>query len=282
MQPAFDFESTTVLHKGHRRYQEDAIISDFARGTDMGLVVLSDGMGGHSAGDVASKIVVTEVFSELLFRRTQATENAFQVPGFLADAAYGANTCLQKHTLSNPETRGMGATLVAAVVLERRLFWISIGDSPLYLFRRGELIQLNEDHSMAPQIDFMVKSGFMTSEVGANRPDRNTLTSVLYGAEIPKIDCPSEPLILQHGDIVLVASDGVQCLSDVEIRSLLLRCWQKSSMEIGDSLIERVFEADNPELDNVSFAVIKVSAGVPQDQACCDSVQPILGAQCAG
>ena len=69
MQPEFEFDATTVLNKGQRTYQEDAIIADFARGAEMGLAVLADGMGGHAAGDIASKIVVSEVFSELLFQR---------------------------------------------------------------------------------------------------------------------------------------------------------------------------------------------------------------------
>ena len=72
MTPVFDVQTASALSKGKRSYQEDAIICDITRSTDVGLVVLADGMGGHAAGDIASKIVVTEVFSELLFRKGEA------------------------------------------------------------------------------------------------------------------------------------------------------------------------------------------------------------------
>ena len=67
---------------------------------------------------------------------------------------------------------------------------------------------------MAPQIDFMVTSGLMGREEGARHPDRNTLTSVLSGDRIPRIDCPADPFRLQDSDIIIAASDGLQFLTD--------------------------------------------------------------------
>lgn len=258
MTPQFEFDAASALSKGQRAYQEDAIISDFARGADNGLVVLADGMGGHAAGDIASKIVVTEVFSELLFQRADSDTFAQRVQDSLYTAAMAANTCLKEHVRAYPETHGMGATLVAGVVIGDNLHWISIGDSPLYLFRDGTLVQLNEDHSMAPQIDFMVKSGLMPMEEAARHPDRSTLTSVLFGEDIPKIDCPQDPTILKSGDIVIVASDGLQFLSNTQIEAELQRNSHLRSDEIVDLLLHRVTSLDDPDQDNVSFSVVKV------------------------
>lgn len=258
MQPVFEFDAVSALSKGQRDYQEDAIITDFARGADVGVVVLADGMGGHAAGDVASKIVVTEVFSELMFQRGAASRFGPEVPGTLRAAAMAANACLKDHVQAYPDTRGMGATLVAAVVAHRHLYWISIGDSPLFLFRAGELIQLNEDHSMAPQIDFMVKSGLLGKEEAEKHPDRNTLTSVLFGEDVPKIDCPDAPVDLQDGDILLVASDGLQFLCNEEIEAALRRNGSSPSADIADDLLQRVTALDDPDLDNVSFSIIKI------------------------
>lgn len=258
MQPEFEFDATTVLNKGQRTYQEDAIIADFARGAEMGLAVLADGMGGHAAGDIASKIVVSEVFSELLFQRCDLQAFERDARHVLINAANAANACLKEHVRAYPETKGMGATLVAAVTLRRKLYWISIGDSPLFLFREGELSQLNEDHSMAPQIDFMVKSGVLNADEATLHPDRNTLTSVLFGADIPKIDCPPEPLPLQDDDVLIVASDGIQFLTDAQIRAVLQRQRHNTSASIVDGLLDAVLGLSHPDLDNVSFAVIKI------------------------
>ena len=258
MQTGFDFDVSCALSKGQRSYQEDAIIADFARGSETGLAVLADGMGGHAAGDVASKIVVTEVFSELVFQRADPAQFEKNIAAILTNAAKSANACLREHVDAFPDTRGMGATLVAPIIIGRNLYWISIGDSPLFLFRKGVLTQLNEDHSMAPQIDFMVKSGLMDQEEGARHPDRNTLTSVLFGETIPKIDCPVEPVQLADGDILIVASDGLQFLSDEQIAAVLLQNRHRSSGQIADLLLAELSALRDPDLDNVSFSIIKM------------------------
>ncbi len=258
MREMFDFDVASALSKGERAYQEDAILSDFAKGSDVGFVVLADGMGGHAAGDVASKIVVTEVYSELMFHKGDADAFEAEINARLHAAAMAANGCLKEHMDAYPETSGMGATLVASVVLRGNLYWISIGDSPLYLFRDGILVQLNEDHSMAPQIDFMAKSGLLAPEEAANHPDRNTLTSVLFGAEVSKVDCPNDPVALKDRDILIVASDGLQYLPKDAIEAALRRNRKRQSAEIVDDLLHRLLGLNNPELDNVSFSVVKV------------------------
>ncbi|MEP1611666.1 MAG: protein phosphatase 2C domain-containing protein [Roseobacter sp.] len=258
MATEFDFDAACALSKGKRRYQEDAIISDFARGGDIGLVVLADGMGGHAAGDVASKIVVTEVFSELMFQRGDPDGFETRVCASLLNAAMAANVCIKDHIGAHPETKGMGATLVASAIVNQSLYWISIGDSPLLLFRNGVLLQLNEDHSMAPQIDYMVKTGLLPPEEGACHPDRNTLTSALCGQDIPKVDCPQEPTILKEGDILVIASDGLQFLSNDRLERTLQREQHRHSSEIADILMQEVIALGDPDLDNVSFSLIKV------------------------
>lgn len=255
----FNFDAATALSQGERDYQEDAIIADFAQGSDAGFVVLADGMGGHAAGDVASKIVVTEVYSELMFLRGAAEDLEADINARLRDAAMGANGCLKEHVQVYPETKGMGATLVASVILGGNLYWISIGDSPLFLFRNGQLKQLNQDHSMAPQLDYMVQSGLLAAEEARNHPERNTLTSVLFGADVPQIDCPSDPVTLQQDDILVVASDGLQYLSNEAIEATLRKSKRKQSAQIVDDLLSQVFDLQDPDLDNVSFSVVKVS-----------------------
>ena len=256
-EPRYDVASG--ISQGARDYQEDAITSDFPVGAEAGFVVLADGMGGHAAGDVASKIVLTEVFSELKFHFADVEAFEAKAPEILRGVADLANDTLRQHTRTHPETEGMGATLVVPALVENRLWWISVGDSPLYLYRNGKLSQLNEDHSMAPQIDFMVKSGLMDAETGANHPDRNCLISVLMGLRIPKIDCPAAPYELKVGDIVVCSSDGLQFLTNAQIEKVLGKYRKTRSTEIAERLLEELGKLGDPDQDNISFTVIKVN-----------------------
>ena len=85
--PDIRYDVASVLNRGHRDYQEDALATDFPLGADFGYAVLSDGMGGHAAGDVASKIVVTEVFSELKFQSSDAEGFEADIGNVLKDGA---------------------------------------------------------------------------------------------------------------------------------------------------------------------------------------------------
>ena len=216
-------------------------------------------MGGHAAGDVASKIVMTEVFSELKLQASNPETLRRGLPELLLGAATAANDCIRAHIMENPDAEGMGATLIAAVMNRGRLNWISIGDSPLFLYRDGTLSQLNEDHSMAPQIDFMVETGLMDPETAVDHPDRNCLTSVLAGDEIAKIDCPEQSFALRDGDIVIAASDGLQFLENWEISKILKGRVEDPSKEIARHFLDELERIDDPDQDNVSIVVVKVS-----------------------
>ena len=253
------FDVASAISQGRRPYQEDALVTDFSLGTHLGFAVLADGMGGHAAGDVASKIVVTEVFSELKLQSGDMAAFHANLPDILRDAALAANDCVKVHIQSHAETAGMGATLLAPVFVGARLYWISIGDSPLLLYRGGVLRQLNEDHSMGPQIDFMVQTGLLSEDAGRNHPDRSCLTSVLGGEEVPRIDCPRESFALEDGDILIVASDGIQYLSLEEIEDLLRAHADRPSTVIADALLARLEAHGDPEQDNATFTVVKVA-----------------------
>ncbi len=256
-EPRYDVASG--ISQGARDYQEDAITADFPVGSEAGFVVLADGMGGHAAGDVASKIVLTEVYSELKFHYANVESFEARAPEILRGVADLANQSLREHATSHPETEGMGATLVVPALVENRLWWISVGDSPLFLYRNGKLSQLNEDHSMAPQIDFMVQAGLLDAETAANHPDRNCLVSVLMGSKIAKVDCPAKPVELKTGDIVVCSSDGLQFLTNPQIEKVLAKYRKTRSTEIAERLLEELGRLNDPDQDNISFTVIKVN-----------------------
>ena len=263
-EPRYDVASGLV--QGGRDYQEDALVTDFPFGMDCGVAVLADGMGGHEAGDVASKIVVTQVFSELKFRGAELVQNEERVPEILAKAATDANARINSYVRDMPAAEGMGATLVSLVLVENRLYWMSIGDSPLYVLRDGALQQLNEDHSLAPQIDFMVEQGLMDAEAAKNHPDRNCLTSVIMGSRISKSDCPPAPFELRLGDVIVLSSDGLQYLEDERIQKIINRYRRRKAAEITGHLLEAITQLGDPDQDNVSLAVIKLNHTRPVEQ----------------
>lgn len=259
-------DAASAISQGMRDYQEDAVVADFPLGADFGFVVLADGMGGHAAGDIASKIVMTEVFSELKFQSGAPNRFSANVTNILKDAADGANACIDAHVQENPDAEGMGSTLVATVLVRNDLFWISVGDSPIFLFRDGQLTQLNEDHSMAPQIDFMVESGLLDPELAKDHPDRNCLTSVLSGRDIPRIDCPEDPVVLKDGDIIIVSSDGLQFLTNDQIASVLEQSASDPASEIATALLDGLEALEDPDQDNISMTVMKVSHGASRKE----------------
>jgi serine/threonine protein phosphatase PrpC len=255
--PEIRFDVASAMSQGRRDYQEDALATDFPSDTTIGFAVLADGMGGHVAGDVASRIAVTQMFDDLKLRLAAPTDFTADVPGALMAAVGSANLVLGAHSAAHPDASGMGATVVGLVFVGDAFYWISVGDSPLYLYRDGKLSQLNEDHSLAPQIDFLVREGMMDPEVGRHHPDRHCLTSVLIGGEIERIDCVAAPFQLKAGDLVIVASDGLQTLDDGQIEALLARSRGRTSSEIAETLLAAVERCADPEQDNVSLSVIQ-------------------------
>ncbi|MHA7827329.1 MAG: PP2C family protein-serine/threonine phosphatase [Roseovarius sp.] len=262
------YDAAMVIDQGRRARQEDAIVSDFPAGNGFGFVVLADGMGGHAAGDIASKIAVTEVFSELKMQSGDPELLEQRIGEVLGDAVLSANECIGLYSSRSSEHEGMGATLLAPVLMDDRLYWVSVGDSPLYLFRDGTLSRLNANHALVSQIDFLVNSGIMARDEALNHPDQACLTSVLAGRDIPQIDCRATPVQLMHGDIVVAASDGLQFLGEARIEALLRFARNQSAERIADGLLQDVGRLDDPWQDNVSFCVVKVQKqGVPAQPA---------------
>lgn len=252
------YDVAGAASKGRREYQEDAVAIDFVDGDSRGFIALADGMGGHEAGDIASRLIVrkmTEFLKERLYLKH--TQDA-AIPGLLREGATSANAAIAAYIRRNRDVAGMGATLVVPVLAHDRLYWLSIGDSPLFHFDGDTLRQVNEDHSLGPQIDLMVKAGALDAETGRNHPDRNCLTSVLMGTEIARIDC-GQSLKLEPGHIVIVASDGLQFLSTDSIQDIVRTHKGEAGSAIAQALMQAIENLDDPDQDNVSVAVIKVT-----------------------
>lgn len=255
--PAYDI--ALILEQGRRDSQEDAIASRVFDAANAGYVVVADGMGGHSAGEIASDLVIKAWRSVLdtVLEGADVSEN--DLMDALPLAAMQANAAVAGYGENQQPGFNMGSTMLGVLMLRNKVFWISIGDSPLYLFRDGALSQINEDHSMAPVIDEQVAQGKLTEAEARVHPDRNQLTSVIMGAAIPKVDCPEEALELAPEDILILGSDGLQYLSNPEIQTILQDNTTALSQDIADSLLKALIAAGNPDQDNVSIAVVKTA-----------------------
>lgn len=220
-------------HQGARPYQEDSWALR-TLGDDSVLAVVADGMGGHAGGAVASRTAV------------EAFVRAIEQGAGLPDGLAAANAAVARVAAGKAELTGMGATLVAAQVRGDEVRWISVGDSPFFLVSAGILERLNADHSMAPQIDALVKRGMMTAEEAEHHPGRHTLREAVMGQPISLIDKGSRRL---GPDVkLLLCSDGVQSLSEAEIAA--------NAIKPVDGLIKAVLAAAKEHQDNIT--VIKL------------------------
>jgi serine/threonine protein phosphatase PrpC len=237
-----------------RKNNEDCYLID----SSLQLFVLSDGMGGEAHGEVASNMAVQTVLTHC-----RQGENSRTTPIFgesrpdvsertnrLASAIHLANRKVFDTAASNPEQRGMGATIVAAWIDAQKLSLAHVGDSRAYLLRAGSMDQLTADHSLVAE---KVRVGILTPQ----EADASELQSVLTRAVGTNgvVDVDTDEQVLLVGDFLLLCSDGLtRMITDPEIASTLLT--SATAQESADRLIDLANE--NGGVDNVSVIVLRV------------------------
>jgi serine/threonine protein phosphatase PrpC len=223
------------------------------------LLVLADGMGGYRGGEEASRIAV-ETFVHT-FHEMEAAARRRLKAGVLA-----ANDAIFAEIEERPdELDGMGTTLVAVAATSEGLEWASVGDSALYLVRGDSIRRLNADHSMRAIINQQVQEGRLSAKEAATHPKRTQLLSALIGEEIALLDESAEPFPLQAGDIVLVASDGLDTLSHPKIIDILQARRNQDAVEMVTALLAAVKGEGKPKQDNTTVAIMKISEGWLQE-----------------
>lgn len=182
-------------HRGCvRELNEDAMLAGPP------VFVVADGMGGHAAGEVASGIAVHCL--HVLQDRPQVTPE--EVLGLVTDA----NQRIRDHVLASPGTAGMGTTLTGLVAVERegreQLFALNVGDSRLYRWRAGELVQVTVDHTPVQEL---LDAGVIDEEQAAGHPDRHLISRALGTEPTPRPDVWF--LLPEAGDRYLLCTDGL-------------------------------------------------------------------------
>ena len=224
-------------------------------GTATGLLLLvADGMGGHSAGNLGSEMAVRH-FVSAFHRGGETMRERF------AQALTAANEAIAAAVAADPDhLDGMGTTLLAVVATPLGLEWVSVGDSPLYLWRRGRLTRLNADHSYRALLQEKVAGGEMTAEEAAGSSLRTRLRAAVNGHEIAMVDMTRAPLPLLEGDIVLAGSDGLQTLSDQDLAGVLQRYGDGEASPLAVHIVQAVLDAQQPKQDNTTAAILKPHA----------------------
>ena len=263
------FEIAIRASQGQRRGQEDTalawpqpnVASDSislvplpAAIMGQAAAVLCDGMGGHAGGGMASRLAC-EAFLPDVARATGDVRDR------LFDALNLANAAIAAKIADNTAFTGMGSTLVGVYLTADGLSWISVGDSLLYLWRRGKAVLLNEDHSLAPEIDKLAESGKITWAAAEADPRRHYLRSALTGDEIEMIDLSQRAIPLLDGDVVVLASDGIHTLEASEIARVITAYAVDGPDVVATALIRAVDNMRDPQQDNTTVVVVRPVVG---------------------
>ena len=237
--------SVTDIGRKRKLNQDFVYSSDEPVGNLPNVYIVADGMGGHQAGDYASKCTVETMVREI---RGCFEKSPIRI---LSKAIRIANDQVRKKAREDESLLGMGTTVVAATCLGKYLQVANVGDSRLYIIN-DEVRQITRDHSL---VEEMVRMGGIDREAARNHPDKNIITRAIGARDTIEIDFFHEEL--KSGDIVLMCSDGLtNMLEDEEIGRILKS--QGTIEERAEKLIEAANQ--NGGRDNIAVIVIDMFA----------------------
>jgi serine/threonine protein phosphatase PrpC len=252
----FEIEASGATDVGmKRRLNEDVFVVD----SDAGMFLVADGMGGHAAGEVASRVATDEILRAFKAGPGDADEtwpehwdtDLSATANLIVDAIVAGHHRVTMAMNNDADLKGMGTTVVVAVHLpgDGKIVICHVGDSRAYRYRRGGLSLLTNDHSWVHE---QVEAGFLTEEAARNHPLKNVVTQALGGNSEPKVDVVE--VAIDQDDVYLLCSDGLNSmLTDDEIAAVL---------ETGGSLDEtchRLISEANERggNDNISVVLIR-------------------------
>ena len=231
---------------GHRAHNEDSFrIPSGAEAHP--FVAVADGMGGHAAGAVASELVIQGINEELKDLRDG------DLLGQLRRAVQKTNVNVFRAAQIDPEKRGMGSTLVCAVLDDRRYIVANVGDSRLYHFDGARIEQMTHDHTL---VQMLVDAGEITREEARVHPRRNLITRAMglgIRTDVDLFDCE-----WMAGDILLLCSDGLSgSVEESEMEAIL-----SENISLDDMCARLVALAlENGDTDNITVVLARCEGG---------------------
>lgn len=234
--------SITDIGRKRKINQDYVYSSEQPVGPLPNLFIVADGMGGHNAGDYASRLAVNAIVEQAGKQRESA------VAQVLGKAIEKANEAVYEKAGSEAGLEGMGTTVVAAVCDGDTLHVANVGDSRLYIVGDREITQITRDHSWVAE---MVRRGGLEKEEARKHPDKNIITRAV-GAE-GAVTADFFRVKLREGDLILMCTDGLtNMLEDEEIRMILNGA--RDIVEKAEELVRKANEKGG--LDNISVILI--------------------------
>lgn len=209
------------------------------------LAVIADGMGGYEGGQEASRLAVETVRFAYDRDFSQDPQDA------LLAALRAAHNAIQRFAAQHPRFAEMGTTCTAVAIIGHHLHFAHIGDSRLYLLRRGTTSRLTRDHSYVGRL---VETGIVRSEDAESHPQRHILTAALGSGRDVLPDVPERPVGLEDGDVLVLCTDGLwSVVSEAELARIAL---SEPPAEACGRLVNAALERGGP--DNVTVMVLRV------------------------
>jgi PPM family protein phosphatase len=238
-----EYSSATDVGKV-RQHNEDAVA--VVESGEYVLAVVADGMGGHRAGDTASRLACETLVTGFYDMKKPLARD--EVTVWLEKAAAEANTNIFEYQKVHPECRGMGTTLTAALSTADFTAYANAGDSRIYIYGENELRQVTEDHSL---VEELVRRGEISVEEAEKHPQKHVLTRALGTEKTIMVD--TGIIEWQEKDTILLCSDGLtNKLPAEEIEEVLQKY---SIMEIPGLLIDKANERGGE--DNITAAAVR-------------------------
>ncbi len=235
--------SITDIGERRRINQDYVFCSENAIGRLPNLFIVADGMGGHNAGDYASRFCVE-------FFKQKIEESELEAPVTLIETAIReTNEALRRIAREQTELEGMGTTFVAATIFDKEMYVANVGDSRLYVI--GKLIrQVTEDHSL---VEAMVKTGELNRCEAKVHPNKNIITRAIGANDTVEPDFFE--VSLEEGDTVLMCSDGLTNMLEDETIERIIR-ENEDPEKAAATLVKCANE--NGGKDNIAIVIIKV------------------------
>jgi|Deesub1362A_J573_1020465.scaffolds.fasta_scaffold01363_5 protein phosphatase len=246
-------EFAGLSHVGRvRKENQDAVLL-LPRDTEPWLLAVADGMGGMAGGAEASRLALEVLTREV----SRALGEGDAWGAALRRAVEEANRAVWRRAQAEPALRGMGTTVVAALVGGRRMVVANVGDSRAYSLRGGELRQITEDHSLVQE---EVAQGLITPEQARTHAMKNVLTRAVGAGEEVEVDLFSREVAA--GEVLLLCSDGLHgVVPDAAVREILLGTPRLE--EAARRLVEAANQMGGP--DNVSVVLARVEEVDPEE-----------------
>ena len=232
-----------------RTHNEDSVVVMTNEAGEK-LMIVADGMGGHRSGEIASSIVVSHVGKSFTDKKQLGTKE--EAKEWMKNVISESNVLIYKYTIDNPDSMGMGTTIVMSLITNDYLLFGNIGDSSGYVLKNNHLHKITVDHTL---VNLLVKSGELTEEEAREHPRRTVLMRALgtnMSVEMDIFDVETDV------DGVLLCSDGLtNMLKDEQIIKVLIE-----DIPVENKVKKLIVKCNNRGgTDNISIAYLEKKEG---------------------